>query len=259
MPSDTLTLALDGEHIALDHYAEAVAGFARLVKALSANADAPEITWEIEALEVSSAITTARAASLNRYGPEHLERVTHDYLRVGHALKSGAVLPFSAEVQTGATEIAHLLTVGIKSLRFETADDDAIVTQPYTGPAKVGPLPMPPTDRGAVTGRVQTISSRSGLRFTLYELLSNRAVSCYVEAGAEDKLVGVWDRIVTVEGVVTRDPETGRPLAVRRISEIHTLEDEGQRGGYMKARAILPRRPGDLRAEDRIRRLRDGG
>lgn len=259
MPSDTVTLALEGEHIGLDHYATAVAHFARLVKALSEQADAPGIRWELEALEVSSAITTARAADLNGYRPEHVQRVTEDYMKVGTVLQEGGAMPFTAPIQSEAKGIVSLLRMGVKSVRFETAESDVIVKRLHAQPAVAKQPDVLLADRGAVTGRVQTITSRSGLRFTLYDLLANRAVSCYVEPGNEDKLVGVWDKIATVEGLVTRDPDTGRPLAVRHITSIQVAEDEGQRGGYMRARGVLPRRLGEPRAEDRIRRLRDGG
>jgi hypothetical protein len=75
-------------------------------------------------------------------------------------------------------------------------------------------------------------------------------VSCYIEPGNGDKLVDIWGKIATVEGVVTRDPETGRALAVRHITDIHLVEDEGQRDGYIRARGALPRRAGDPRAEE---------
>jgi hypothetical protein len=256
MPSDTVTLALEGRRIALDHYASAITQFAKLVDALSDAAGAPGLRWEVESLEVSSAITTARAADLNGHRPEHVQRVTEDYLRLGGALKGGNVREFPQDVRRPATALAGLLHQGVESVRFETAEDDVIVTESRPTVERV--VREAKADRGAVTGRVQTISSRSKLRFVLYDLLADRAVSCYVEPGNEDKLVGIWDKVAIVEGLVKRDPETGRPLAVRHITNIHVIEDEGQRGGYLRARGVLRRRPGEPRAEERIRRLRDG-
>jgi hypothetical protein len=146
----------------------------------------------------------------------------------------------------------------LEAIRFETADDEATLREPAPADA---PAATPPRNRptyGAVTGRVQTLSKRSGLRFTLYDTLNDRAVSCYLAEGSEPTMVDVWGKVATVEGWVSRDPISGRPLAVRRITNVEAVEDEGALDGYQRARGVLHRRPGTPRAEERLRTLRDG-
>ena len=109
---------------------------------------------------------------------------------------------------------------------------------------------------GAIECKVQTLSNRKGLRFNLYDTLHDRSVACYVEEGKEDLLREIWGKRATVEGEVSRDKVTGRPVAVRRIAAIR-IQPESQKGSYLKARGSAPRKPGAPRAEEIIRRLRD--
>jgi hypothetical protein len=105
-----------------------------------------------------------------------------------------------------------------------------------------------------VRGRVQTLSSRGRLRFTLYDALYDKAVSCYLAEGQEDIMRDAWGHVALVEGWVTRDPATDRPLSIRGIERV-TLLPEGDPHGYRRARgAVLGR---EL-PEAIIRRLRDG-
>lgn len=46
----------------------------------------------------------------------------------------------------------------------------------------------------AIEGVVQTLTSRRGLRFTLFDSLHDQAVSCYLEDGQEELMRGVWGR-----------------------------------------------------------------
>ncbi len=256
--ADTVTLALEGKTVALDQFAAAVTHFARLVSELSREAHAPGLGWEIDELDTGSAITTARAANLNGYQPEHVERVVRSYLEVGRALQEHQTIPFTEPVQRSAHGIAATLKKGIEAVRFETAEADALVREVVSQAAKKEPVVR--GAYGAVTGRIQTLSSRSRLRFTLYDRLHDRPVSCYLSEGQEDHIRDAWDKYATVQGWVSRDPE-GRPTAVRRITVIRALglTEEGDPAGYMRARGVLARAEDTPRAEDRIRRLRDAG
>ena len=76
---------------------------------------------------------------------------------------------------------------------------------------------LQPVAYGGVTGRIQTLSSRGGLRFTLFDTLFDRAVSCYLAEGQEELMRDVWGRMAVVEGLVTRDRATGRPQVIRSV------------------------------------------
>jgi hypothetical protein len=191
--------------------------------------------------------------------PEQIARVVRAYLEVGQALEQGGTIPYSPAVRQEATGIADILRgSAIEAIRFETAESDAIIRKP----AVAVPLPEVPVERdeayGAVSGRVQTLTSRNSLRFILYDHIHDRAVSCYLVQGRESMMRQMWDRVATVEGWVSRDPATGRPLTVRRVSNVTPLvEVEPQ--DYMKARGALPLKDGDPLPEVATRRLRDAG
>lgn len=257
MANDTLTLALEGEHIPLERFAQAASHFAALVRALSDAVDARSLRWEVERLDTSSAIMTTRGIDEHEQDGA-VGRVASSYIEVGEALGHGATIPFPGKVAEEARALAEVLADGVEALRFENAETEIFVRQVPARKAPPEPTALVGQHAyGAVTGRVQTLSSRSGLRFTLYDLLSDRAVNCYVRAGVP-LMADIWDKLATVEGMVTRDPVSGRPLNVRQITGI-TIHQPPDPGGYQRARGVMARRPGEPRAEDRIRRLRDGG
>lgn len=255
--SDTVTLELQGT-VSLSDFSAAVARFETLIAALTAESDGGGIAWQIDALEYSSAITTARGVSTNGAIPERVDRVVRAYLEVGQALESGGTIPFSPVVKQSADALVGLLSGGtIEAIRFETADDDAIVRQPPTPAIPAAPAPRPRSaSYGAVTGRIQTLTSRNALRFAIYDHIHDRAVSCYLVEGGQAVMREMWDRMATVEGWVSRDPESGRPLTVRRVSNVTALP-EREPDGYKRARGAMPRVSDEPLPEVLIRRLRD--
>jgi hypothetical protein len=255
VPNDTVTLALDGD-IDLADFAEAVRRFNALIRALAKEEQATHVRWLVSDLEVSSTIATARGVSENGMPADvvegEVERVVSGYLRVGLSLKHGEQIPYSPVVAREAEAITKVLNGRVTTVRFETAEAEATIT---TLPAaRQADLPTP--TYGAVEGRVQTLSSRGGLRFTLYDTFHDKAVSCYLVEGYEDVMRDAWGRRAVVEGRVTRDPVTGRPLAARGITRIEILP-EVKPGSYRDLRGISPS-PG-LSPEEAIRRLRDAG
>jgi hypothetical protein len=249
MPSDTLTLALNGD-VSFEAYADAIARFRALIDALSEELGvADQVEWMVHALQVSSAIATIRGES---EFSEHVERVVRAYASVGKALERGERPQFSPEVIRNAQGIARVLSDKITSIRFETAEEDAIVSQQGVVSAENALQ----TAYGAAEGRVQTLTTRKGLRFTLYDTLHDRAVSCYLQEGQEELMREAWDRRAIVEGLISRDRLSGRPVAVRRISEIRVLPVI-EPGSYLKARGVAPIKAGEPLPEEIIRRLRN--
>jgi len=254
MPNDTITLGLHGE-VTLGAFASAVSGLSSLVAGLSEETHgAGAVRWEIEGLEVGSATATVKGVAPPGVNGA-VERVVAAYLEVGEALASGTTIPYPTRVRGPAEGLAQLVRGGVEAVRFETAEADALVrSAPRTSP--------PPAELaaayGAVTGRVQTLTSRSSLRFTLFDTVNDRPVSCYLAEGAEARARDIWDRTARVEGWVSRDPTGGRPVSVRRITDVEVLR-EPDPAGYQRARAVRPRPAGAPRAEERIRRLRDAG
>lgn len=250
---DTVTLRLQGDDIGLPEFAQAVEHFSRLMQALSHEADAEDVSWNVTDLVYSSAMTAAQGISQNGDRREEIDRIVRSYALVGHGLREGTTDAFSAPVRTAAVNLSKVLGDGVTAVHFETPSDDVKVTEPELPPAKRAAELIHAL--GAVTGRIQTLTSRSRLRFTLYDRLYGRAVSCYLTEGQEEMARDAWDKYARVDGEIWRDPETGWPTSVRHITAIHKIEDEGTTHGYRKARGA--RRGEDGTPEERIRRLRD--
>ncbi len=118
-------------------------------------------------------------------------------------------------------------------------------------------LDVPSDAYGAVEGRIQAVSNRNSWAwFTLYAAVGDHAVVCYLDEEGAELIRNAWGRRAVIEGWVSRDPLTGRPLSIRRITAITELEDRSP-GGYRDARGVLPLAPGGMLPEDAIRRVRD--
>jgi len=257
--SDTVTLTLQGT-VSLSDFSTAVARFHALIAALSVEAQAQDVAWEIDDLDTGSATTTTRGTLSNGAHPERIDRVVRSYLEVGRALEQRITIPYSAVVRREAEALVGVLKGSqIEEVRFETAESEAIVRE--VTEAREGARAQTAERRGAygaVTGRVQTLTSRSGLRFTVYDHIHDKAVPCYLVEGREDMMREMWDRLAHVEGWVTRDPESGRPLAVRRVTGVTPIT-EAEPEDYLRARGAVPLGADGEKPEQTIRRLRDAG
>jgi hypothetical protein len=265
MPLDTVTLALSGE-IPFVRYAEAVKRFYALVHGLTAEAHAEHVEWIMADLNVGSALATIRGV-----GPvEEVEPIVRRYGEVGVELAAGKKLPsgYSPQVRAAAYGLRRIPGGKVESVVLETPEREAILrpTEPRAPGqpriVRVAPAPLEgATIRqataafGAIEGRVQTLTSRGGLRFTLYDTLNDKAVSCYLAEGYESIMRNAWGRLAVVEGWVSRDPLSGRPLAVRRVRDVRVLPERSP-GSYREARGAAPSLSGML-AEQAIRHLRD--
>lgn len=249
MALDTITLALNGE-VPFDAFTDAITRFRALIQALSQEVGvADNVDWVIHDLEVGSASATIRGEASS---PEQVEKVVRAYSQVGKALEKGDPLPFSPSVAKSAQGLLRVLGDRVTSIRFETPEEEATVT---SQPGKIL-RPATTTAYGAVEGRVQTLTQRKGLRFILYDALNDRAISCYVQEGQEEMMRGIWGKRAIVEGLVSREVFSGRPIAVRRISSVRVLP-EVEHGSYLEARGIVPYRLGEPLPEELTRRLRD--
>ena len=257
MPDETVTLTLDG-NVSLRDFATATAAFSGLLDALSQSvAPGSDLNWVVERLDSSSAVMTARADTGTE---EAAERVSFAYISVGRAIESREPIPYTSEAGDYARTLANLVNGRIPSVTFENPRDTQILRHPAlpsgvpSGVAAVSERLF--VARGAVEGVVQTLSNRRGLRFTLYDSVFDKAVSCYLRKEQEILMRDAWGRRAIVEGTVTRDPDTGRPRAIRQITAVELVVERAP-GAYRNARGISPSGPDDERPEDRIRRIRD--
>lgn len=247
MAKDTMTLALGGE-VDLHQFAIAISNFEVLARALSKDAKAEGVKWIIYDLQAGSATATVRGEGDVL---AEVEQVVNDYEALGQSAQKGEY-PDKPEIAKPLREITGLLGDKVTYIRFETPDKDfTIVSKPEI----VVPFAIVKS-YGAIEGRIQTLSNRKGLRFVLFDTLRDRAISCYLSEGQEEKMRESWGKRAIVEGEISREVSTGRPLAIRHINDVKILP-ESERGGYLQARGIAPRPKGAPLAETIIRQLRD--
>ena len=251
---DTLTLGLDGD-VRLADWANAVTGLREIVDGLAAELSKDhDLEWIVDDLQASSAIATIRGVG----NSDAIHRVVRGYERVGESLASNKPLPFGTQVSASATRLVRLINGSVSSVRLETAGCDYVVRASRLLSGDKGDdqdADVPREAWGMIEGRIQTLTTRGGFRFTLFDSVFDRAVSCYLSPSyPQDKMRDVWDKVAWVEGSITRHPDTGRPQAVRRIRSITVAKAHDT---FRRARGILTFDPAQT-PEDAIRRLRDG-
>lgn len=182
-----------------------------------------------------------------------VENIVRAYEETADALQKGIPIPYSLAVAEHARGITRVLKGHVETVRFETPRRETVIASPAAPPnIKAAPTLVA---IGAIQGRIQTLTERHALRFTLYDALNDKAVSCYLAEAQRELVRNLWGKQATVQGTITRDAETGRPLVVRQITSIQIMEDRGR--SYLSARGALLRRPDMLMPEDAIRKIRD--
>jgi hypothetical protein len=259
MADDTVTLALQGQ-VSIDDFAQAMSGLEELMVQLStaAGLGKDDVEWVIDALDSGSALTSLRAVSKVPDAQSLIESVVREYGEVGKALETRHEITLLPAVRAAAERITSVLGGDlIESVRFETADTESLIVWRDDVLAGLPDVGRNIESYGMVEGRVQTLTSRGRLRFTLYDTLFDRAVSCYFQEGREDAMRDSWGKLVRVAGRITRDPFAGRPMIVRGITDVVPLQE----GPYTfrDAAGVAPSGADILPAEQAIRRLRDAG
>lgn len=249
MRDKTLTLALEGE-ITSTQFAQAMTNLDNLVRAITAEVGANrDVKWVVDDLQKSSAVATLRAVTDS---PEKADQAIQVYEQVGQALSDGLLVPFSKKIDDSARALVGILGGGITSIKLETASLDSLIT---SAPPALAARAISDA-YGAVEGRIQTLTNRASLRFTLYDTLHDKGVSCYLDADQEELMRGLWGERAVVEGLVSRSPESGRPLTIRNITRIERTTEEPE-GDYTRAIGIISIPEGAPMPEEIIRRMRD--
>lgn len=251
MPNSTMTIAVNGE-VSLDSFVQAISHFRGMIIALKDEiSPAARIKWLVDDLQSGSAVATVRGTSPTLHA---VEPIAAAYLGVGRALADGRPVPYSPRVTKEALGLTKILGGSVTSIRFETEEDDATIDNPGVGERR-STLSIA---YGAVEGRVQTLTSRDSLRFTLYDAVHDRAVACYVDADHLDLMRNAWDRRAIVEGRVTRESLTGRPVAIRGVRRITLFDDVVPGTAVRAARGIARLTSDQPSSTEVIRWLRDG-
>ena len=247
MSKTTLTYEMGGQ-VELKDLENGVTLFARLVYSLTPRTG---VAWVVEDLQPGSAIVTLRGEADD---PARVERIIDEYEKIGSSLSQHET---PSHAKTGVIQAAREIAEFVKPreyVRLGTPDQDYII---YGNGVASDNIPIPPSvSIGAITGRVQTLSSRAGLRFNLYDTVHDRAITCYLKLGQEEVMREVWGNWATVVGRVSRDSVTGKPISIRDIQKVERIDDVAL-GAYQKARGAVPWRPGGMLPEEAIRLMRD--
>lgn len=243
-----MTFRLDGE-LTIDKVSDAFVRFRAVLEALEQDQDA-QVRWVLAGLDYGSAGITARAEALDEESIPKIPAMTERFLSAGRQISRGETDPGRPLLRL----VRNLTDVADETNRviLETADDDVIFTAPVTV-GTTSATAQTTKSLGTVRGRVETLSHRKGLRFTLYELATDQRVSCYLQSDDEDDMRDAWGHIADVTGQITRDAETGRPIAVRHVTNVQVV-NEGETMGFLRARGAIR---GSEPAERVIRRVRD--
>lgn len=245
MVTHTLTFALGGR-VEIGQFQKGITRFQRLVSALTPRKG---VKWVIEDLQSGSATVTLAAETET---PDKAADVVAEYENIGKALANHEPLHCNKRAQKAAGDLQDLAHI-MEYVRFETPNRDYVVA----GNGAAAPNRSPKLSIGAITGRVQTLTNRGGLRFTLYDHIHDKAVACYLRPGQEELIRAAWGRRARVSGTVSREGDLGLPVAVRQILKVEVIE-EPTPGLYQQAKGALAGLPGDEKPEAVIRRLRDG-
>ena len=252
MAKDTVTFALEGD-VSLDEFARALDGLAGLMQALSHEVgDRVAISWRVADLRAGSATAILQGEADETSA---VERVVSAYGAVGRALERRQPVPYSARVRRQAEVITSVLSDRVVSIRFETPDDDAVV-YPRDTVAAMRDVQHDWAAYGMVEGTVQALNERGALRFTLYDALHDRAVTCYLSEEQHEIMRDVWGKRALVEGRLSRDPISGRPTAMRDVLSVRPIGNVPE-GDFRAARAALPVNANVEPPEEIIRRMRD--
>ncbi len=244
MAGHTLTFEMGGR-VEMGQFQQGIAHFTQLVAALTQGTG---VRWVIEDLHPGSAVVTLRGEAEDA---AKVERIVGEYDSIGRALERREDLHYSLEVNRAAQAVSNLANT-FEYVRFETLSGDYTIS----GNGAEPPHRALAVSIGAISGRVQTLSNRGSLRFSLYDTVHDKAVGCYLQPGQEESMREAWGRLARVSGSVSRERDSGRPVAVRQILDFEILKDIAP-GSYRLARGAVPWKPGDQMPEDVIRQLRD--
>ena len=243
MVGNTVTFALGGQ-VKIRELAEGISVLQRFITALTHTAD---VAWVVEDLNPGSAVTTLRGIADD---PTKVERVVNDYGDIGGLLERQENLRYGRRIIQAAEAIRNLAQT-VEYVRLETADDDYTIY----GNGRVEKQKVTKSV-GAISGRVQTLSNRGGLRFNLYDVVHDRAIGCYLLQGQEELMREAWGRRARVSGSISREMPDRRPVAIRQILDVEILEDIAP-GSYRLARGAVPWNVAGKLPEEIIRQLRD--
>lgn len=250
MSDKRITIAYEGI-VHLAEFESLVTNFKSLVNNLSREvANASNIEWEIAELNAGSAFLTVEG---HHPDADKVPTVVNAWASMGASLQRGEAIPYSDTIKESVDGLLQPLNGKVSAARWGTVNAEYKITRSQV----VRQLPSAGTvyTLGIVKGRVQTITTRNKLQFTLFDHLSNNAVYCQLDPQMKEEIRKYWDEEVLVSGQVERNLRTGLAKSIRQVTAIERAPKVDPEA-YKKTRGLLAWM-GDEPAEKLIRRVRD--
>jgi len=233
MATDILTMSLNGDAVAFEDFSNAMVNLKEIIKGLhEETAPNAQIKWVVDELKTSSVIATVRGVALSTEDLPAVERISDAYLEIGRKIIAGETLRNGRNVVNAVLNLRKMINGKITSIRFETPKNDYTIKD-QTIPLELKEIWETETF-GCIKGRVESISSRKSLHFTVYDYNDDHAISCYLPTGSDEKMRNVWGKLVYVEGLVKRDEDTDNVIIIRNISNVELI-NEGEPSAWREA------------------------
>ena len=229
MPETRLTLTIDTDHLTPQRLSGILSEFTGLLgeidEELSPSA-ARSLDWRITGLSYSSPADIAMVAVPRGDAPDIGNPVVSACID-GVALlvgKRARPSEFNDDALLHVMQIAKWANGDIRAVRVEspTVPAPASITRELTTTVE-RVLPQG-YSLGSVEGRLEGLNIHTQPKFTVYDAVTGRAVSCYFSDADLDAVKAAIGRKVIVRGRLRRDPD-GRPKQVRRIEFFKPFDD----------------------------------
>lgn len=248
MREDEIRLRVGGE-VTIEFLSGALAEFTRALDAVEASHGA-SVRWVVAGLDHGSATAVVRAVPADDRSEALILRMCMSVVEAGQA------------VMRGEADVALPVTRHMTKLQAFASGDRPVAIECASGAVEfISGEAAKRTDAemdrfvslGTIRGRVEMLSHRRRLHFSLYDLVNDSAVACFPAEDMEPTMRDVWGHLADVTGTVRRDPATDRPHSIRNVTSVEIV-DESPGTSYRSALGVLQTREP---AEELVRRMRD--
>lgn len=263
MIKQSYTLQLDGS-VSLERFTQALDAWRDTIAAVSLTVGAEHIlSTRIDDLSGGSAIVNVEVTFDSEQPAEVFNR---DYDLVGFRARGDNVVDFPTAYREPVEKLRRVAGLdGGEGMVIASETADTLISpslsvaesslEALESAPKYGQL----SDTfGTVTGRLQSLTSRGGLRVVVYDDLFDRPVRCNLTQSQHENMRDLWDHSVIVQGTLRRDPRTGRPLSVKEVVNIYERKEPMDKYAWMKAKGAMRKVRPDLSSEELIRQARNG-
>jgi hypothetical protein len=245
----SITLTLSGNPT-LPLFSEATRGLNELLVELGRELDIDSVQWEIDHLEAGSSIMTILGAGAPQ---EAVIQITDAAIATANVVRHGNTSVLTRKVAKAARRITGVLNGVVPDLTLVSGDEMVSISTPETNKPRETEYV---TAFGSLTGVIQTISKTRGLQFRILDETYGGSVVGKLDPEMTELVRDLWDRRATIEGEITRERRTGRPISMANVERVQPAR-EPLPGAFLRARGALSGLVSTEPSEIIIRRLRD--